>query len=384
MGHLYQRTVAAMDDLFDSAPRQRRWLSQCLLGWALACGAPSGEARAAPAPPSPERAAAGRDRAAEGRAAFDRGDFEGAIRLFRAADAIDPRPAYRYSVAIAQEAAGVVLDARATLIALGDYPPAQERLASVEARVLAEIPPVRLIGLPEGAQVTVDARKMPPHGHLAVGRYTLSIGHPSIYPYTGSLTIVGGADNVVEPPLARRSTHGAVRLLISAPGWRLQIGDDALASPIDAEVVRPAGEVHIAIETPTARGERIVPITPGQTMIVEGPVEQTSTAERAGYWLLGSGGALAAAGAGLSLWAQSLEADAAAELACARDPGDTCTLNDVRAIEDRAVRAEALAWTSLGLGAAALASGWVLIALDDTLPIRVGPTGGGVVLSGAF
>lgn len=329
-----------------------------------------------PAPPSVEAAEVGRARAEAGQAAFTAGDYAEAIRLFEAADAIDPRPAYRYSVAIARAEAGALRAAAEILRGLPDYPPAAEALARVEARLLAEEPPVTVLGAPPGSRVTLGGHPLP--GPVPVGTHELRVEHPALYPYRAPVEITGGAPVDLRPRLARRADHGALRITL-ADGWRARIGDRAYEGPVEAHHVARRGQHTLTLDGPEGHGKRLLAIAPGRTLAVEAPADVLSPTETAGYTVLVGGGAAVAAGLGLLLWTQSLDAEAADLIACARQQDDAlpCTLTDARAAEDRAFAVQTAGLVALGAGATAVAAGVIIVLLDDTLPVWVGPAGVG-------
>ncbi len=329
-----------------------------------------------PAPPSVEAAEVGRARAEAGQAAFAAGDYAEAIRLFEAADAIDPRPAYRYSVAIARAEAGALRDAAEALEALPDYPPAAEALARVEARLLAEQPPVTVLGAPPGSRMTLGGHPLP--GPVPVGTHELRVEHPTLYPYRAPVEIIGGAPVDLRPRLARRAEHGALRITL-ADGWRARIGGRAFEGPVEARHIARRGRHTLTVDGPGGRAEQILAIIPGRTLAVEAPADVLSPTETAGYTVAVGGGVALATGLGLLLWTQSLDARAADLVACAsqRDPGLPCTLADAEAAEDRAYAAQTASIVALGIGAAAAAAGALIVALDDTLPVWIGPAGVG-------
>lgn len=340
-----------------------------VLCWALGALFAGGVAAAQP---SIEAAAAGRQRAEAGRAAYAAGDFREAARLFRAADAIDPRPAYRYSVAIALEKAGALVEAAAVLDALGALDGVAEARARVAARLLDESPPVRVVGVPADARITLDGRPHPDGARVAVGAHLLVVEHPSLYPHREQIEVRGGAPVELRPAVAARATHGVVDVELTAPGWRLRLGEGApLTAPVATQVVAPIGTHRLTIEAPSGREVHRLTVASDAAVAIEAPVERVVPA--ATWWLVSGGAVAAGVGAGLLIWAQALDADAADELSCARLTG-ACSLGDVRALEDRAIAADRGGWVALGVGGALLLTGGLVWWLDDGLPVHIGPS----------
>lgn len=364
-----------------------RALAWTAAAWLVAALVATPRALAQRAPSPAQAVQAGRDRAAEGRAAFDAGRYADAARLFEAADAIDPRPAYRYSVASTYERLGRLVEAEALMAALAarqpPYAPAVEAHPRLAARLAAEWPLVAVRGAPDGATVTVDGRPLPPHGRLAVGTYALRVNHPDHYPHEAAMTVEAGAPMTVEVALAPRATHGAVTLALNAAGWSVEAGARRLDAPGRAAWILPAGGHRLAVQAP-GRGwaELLIEVRPGAALSVVAPVERAPrTGGLAGGLLIG-GGALAAGGLALTLGALAVDAEAADAFDCARDPAGDCTRADVRALEDRAVGLSRAAWVTYGLAALIGGAGGLVWWLDDPLPVQIGP--GSVQLSQTF
>jgi hypothetical protein len=132
-------------------------------------------ATAAQAEPNAEDRETARSLMQEGRDSRDRGDLQGALRRFKAADGIMHVPTTGFEVARTQAALGLLIEARETIVTIRKTPArptdpqpfidARNRAEEFDASLAQRVPALTIVvdgAAPGSAAVTVDGVRVPP------------------------------------------------------------------------------------------------------------------------------------------------------------------------------------------------------------------------------
>jgi tetratricopeptide (TPR) repeat protein len=201
------------------------------------------------AAPSSSALEEARQRYQEGAAAFKAGRYKDAIDLFMDARRIAPKPAFSYNIGLAYEHLG---DAPNALKWYRDYlrqmPDAPDR-GEVEPRIrdaenrLAQrgVQQVTVLSTPEGATVTLDDRPMgvtPWTGELSPGSHRLTLQLRGYEDASTKFDLLGdqAIDVTLELSLAANDAVGpAAAAEAPAPEATSELGDDAGTVPAEKE-----------------------------------------------------------------------------------------------------------------------------------------------------